>query len=285
MPSINSVKQFKAARAFVRDIGVQRLKHELIAPGFVDPKTYRLTTTMAPRNVFALVGAGHPKFPANKDDNEALKKANPAYAEQFMVARNMPAADTNWNSSAPEHVGNASMSKRHRFMIIKKPSDDVKASVSGLPPAPEDARMTYFWTWFNVLTMGLVDGFKEFNTAFDEDAVKTMEADPELNKKVLMGALKCLETMRDAARAFVEQDRKEQELRGAERKDTWSENIGLFFHCYPHCSVNSTHMHIVDLDFTGPTFDKINYKEKRNLKMEDVIEAVKEEIEAFSNKA
>ena len=69
---------------------------------------------MAPRNVFALVGAGHPKFQANKDDNEALKKANPDYAEQFMVARNMPAADTNWNSSAQEHVGNASMSKRHR---------------------------------------------------------------------------------------------------------------------------------------------------------------------------
>ena len=69
---------------------------------------------MAPVNVFALVGAGHPKFQANKEDNEALKKANPDYAKRFMVARNMPANDTNWNSSATEHVGKASMSKRHR---------------------------------------------------------------------------------------------------------------------------------------------------------------------------
>ena len=44
-------------------------------------------------------------------------------------------------------------------------------------------------------------------------------------------------------------------------------------------------MHIVDLNFTGPTFDQINNNEKRNLKMEDVIQAVKEEIDAFSNKA
>ena len=161
-------------------------------------------------------------------------------------------------------------------MIIKKPTDEKEGDAR---------RMTYFWTWFNVLTMGVVDGFKRFNTAYDEDAVKEKEADPELNKTVLTGALKCLETMRDAAFAFVEQDRKEQEARGEEPEDTWSENIGLFFHCYPHCSVNSTHMHIVDLDFTGPTFDQINYKEKRNLKMEDVIEAVKEEIEAFSNQA
>ncbi len=137
---IDSVQQFKKARAFVRDYSVQRLKHELsapphpeshspspcggvtlaparvpVAPGFVDPKTNRLTTTLAPVNVFALVGAGHPKFQANKDDNEALKKANPAYAEQFMVARNMPANDASWNSDDPAHVGKASMSKRHRY--------------------------------------------------------------------------------------------------------------------------------------------------------------------------
>jgi ankyrin repeat protein len=276
MSRINTVQQFKAARAFVRDIGVQRLKHELIAPGFVDPKTYRLTTTKEPFNVFAMVGAG--KIPANKEDNEALKKANPAYAERFMVARNLPDNDTNWNSSDPAYVGKASMSKRHRFMIIKKPSD-TRETRAGHPPPPEEARMTYFWTWFNVLTMGLVDGFKNFDTAYDEDAVKKMEADPELNKKVLMGALQCLKTMRDAALAFVEQDRKEQELRGAEPEDKWSEKIGLFFHCYPRCSVNSTHMHIVDLDYTGPTFDKINNEEGRNLRMEDVIKAVEEEIE------
>jgi hypothetical protein len=238
---------------------------------------------MAPVNVFALVGAGHhPKFQPNKEDNEALEKANPDYAKRFMVARNIPANDKNWNSSAPEHVGKASMSKRHRFMIIKKPND-VMETRAGHPPAPKDARMTYFWTWFNVLTMGLVDGFKEFDTAYDEDAVRKMEADPELNKKVLMGALQCLKTMRDAAHAFVEQDRKQQDLSGSKLEDKWSEEIGLFFHCYPHCSVNSTHMHIVDLEYTGPTFKKINDEEGRNLRMDDVIEAVEEEIEHFEN--
>ena len=43
-------------------------------------------------------------------------------------------------------------------------------------------------------------------------------------------------------------------------------------------------MHIVDLNYTGPTFDKIS-KEGRNLKMDDVIKAVEDEIEAFSQAA
>ena len=34
---INSVQKFKAARTFVRDIGVQRLKHELSAPPHPEP--------------------------------------------------------------------------------------------------------------------------------------------------------------------------------------------------------------------------------------------------------
>ena len=102
-----------------------------------------------------------------------------------------------------------------------------------------------------------------------------MEADPERNQRTLEEALKCLTMMRAAALAFVEQDREE---------NGWSQDIGLFFHCYPHCSVNSTHMHIVDLNYTGPTFDKIS-KEGRNLKMDDVIKAVEDEIEAFSQAA
>ena len=65
-------------------------------------------------NVFALVGANHPKFPANKEDNEALAKAGADYAERFMVARNMPANDEHWDSNEKEWVGRASMSQRHR---------------------------------------------------------------------------------------------------------------------------------------------------------------------------
>ena len=159
-------------------------------------------------------------------------------------------------------------------MIIKQPHADNDKRPEEV--ATDDARMTYFWTWFNVLTMGLVDALDDNAVDYDEEELTGKEAAPERNQKTLEVALKCLKMMQAAALAFVEQDRKE---------NGWSQKIGLFFHCYPHCSVNSTHMHIVDLDFTGPTFDKINDEEGRNLKVEDVIKAVEEEIKEFSKAA
>ena len=158
-------------------------------------------------------------------------------------------------------------------MIIKKPSEDnqVRPASSGEDPP----RMTYFWTWFNVLTMGLVDVVSEDKLDFDEEEVKRNEADKDLNQKTLAEALECLKTMRAAAYAFVREDR---------ATNGWSEDndIGLFFHCYPHCSVNSTHLHIVDLSTTGPTYDAIK---QRNLKMDFVIEALEEEILLWSSNA
>jgi len=150
-------------------------------------------------------------------------------------------------------------------MIIKKPSADNEVR----PTCGKTPRMTYFWTWFNVLTMGLVDAVKDDAIEFDEDEVKMKEVDPELNQTTLTEALECLKTMRDAAEAFVKQD----------AATGWSENIGLFFHCYPHCSVNSTHLHIVDLATTGPTYKAIG---QRNLKMDFVIQALQEEISSWS---
>merc|ERR1711924_58334 len=78
-------------------------------------------------------------------------------------------------------------------------------------------------------------------------------------------------------------------------------HVGLYFHCYPHCSVNSLHLHIVDEYHTddaewseekntwvdavfgrqvpravysnvGPTFDACRFK---NLHIDKVIEALK----------
>ena len=85
-----------------------------VAPGFVDAKTYRLTTSPPPFNVFAMVGAG--KKPAHKEDNEALAKApgGAGYAERFMIARNLPDNDKHWESNEKQWVGKASMSERHR---------------------------------------------------------------------------------------------------------------------------------------------------------------------------
>ena len=73
--------------------------------------------------------------------------------------------------------------------------------------------------------MGLVDGLPDNAVNYDEGELKSQEADPERNQRTLKEALQCLTMMHDAALAFVEQDREE---------NGWSQNIGLFFHCYPH---------------------------------------------------
>lgn len=45
-------------------------------------------------------------------------------------------------------------------------------------------------------------------------------------------------------------------------------NPGLYLHCYPHNSINMLHIHIVDLDRIGPTFDALAYK---NLSLDECI--------------
>ena len=59
------------------------------------------------------------------------------------------------------------MSERHRFLIIRQlqPPASAPERRSGSPVA---VRMTYFWTWFNVLTMGLDDGEINGGDSFDE---------------------------------------------------------------------------------------------------------------------
>ena len=114
--------------------------------------------------------------------------------------------------------------------------------------------------------MGLVDGLPDNAVNYDEGELKSQEADPERNQRTLKEALQCLTMMHDAALAFVEQDREE---------NGWSQNIGLFFHCYPHVAINSTHLHILDMDRTGPSYEAVK---SRNLKMDFVIQAVEEEI-------
>ncbi len=141
--------------------------------------------------------------------------------------------------------------------------------------------MTYFWTWFNVLTMGLVDVAKEDDVHHDEDAMREAEANIELNLLTLESAQTCLTKMREAAYAFVKQDtksgwslRKMTTATGEQLAD-----VGLFFHCYPHCSVNSLHLHIVDLSETGPTYPVFKHK---NLRMNMVLTALEREIEEFT---
>lgn len=48
-------------------------------------------------------------------------------------------------------------------------------------------------------------------------------------------------------------------------------NVGLYLHCYPHNSINMLHIHIVDLDHVGPSFNTLAYK---NLLLDDTITAL-----------
>ena len=170
-------------------------------------------------------------------------------------------------------------------MIIRKPEEggDVRP---GEEASLEEARMTYFWTWFNVLTMGLVDVAKADAVHHDEEEMRSEEANLDLNIRTLESALACLRTMREAAIAFVKEDAKsgwslrEKETWQKETQETIVElaDIGLFFHCYPHCSVNSLHLHIVDLSKTGPTYEACRFK---NLSMDMVLTALEKEIKEY----
>ena len=172
-------------------------------------------------------------------------------------------------------------------MIIRKPEEggDVRP---GEEEAPEEARMTYFWTWFNVLTMGLVDVAKADAVHHDEEEMRSEEANLELNIRTLESALACLRTMREAAYAFVKEDAKSGTKWSLREKETWQKetqetivelaDIGLYFHCYPLCSVNSLHLHIVDLSETGPSYEACRIK---NLSMDMVLKALEEEIKEF----
>ena len=159
-------------------------------------------------------------------------------------------------------------------MIIRRPEpgNDVRpGEEKGQQP-----RMTYFWTWFNVLTMGLVDVATEGAVHHDEDELRDEEASLKLNMATLKSAKACLKKMREAAYAFVQQDVNS----GWSLRQVGNQlvDIGLFFPCYPHCSVNSLHLHIVDLSATGPTYDACKHK---NLRLDMVLEALEKEINAL----
>lgn len=98
-----------------------------------------------------------------------------------------------------------------------------------------------YWMWFNVLTFGIGGTVEE-----------------------LEDALKMLMRMREASMEYV-----------FSSDEDWSMNIGLFFHVYGHNSVDSLHLHIVDLDATGPTYEVMKYK---NLSLEDVETVLYEEL-------
>jgi len=99
------------------------------------------------------------------------------------------------------------------------------------------------WQWFNALCVGMLHP--------DEGGATVEEAIAEL------------EAMRTAALEFTAYS------------PEWSKNVGLFFHVFGHNSVNSLHLHIIDLDFVGPTFKHFRYK---NCPLDSIIKVLKEEV-------
>ncbi|CAK9018393.1 unnamed protein product [Durusdinium trenchii] len=107
-------------------------------------------------------------------------------------------------------------------------------------------RRNLHWRWFNALVFGMLDE----NDMVYPHGQCCREAVAELNM------------MKDAALAWVA---------GVRSEEGWSENVGLFFHCYGHNSVNSLHLHVIDMDYIGPSFHSQEFK---NLPLEEVLKDV-----------
>ena len=97
------------------------------------------------------------------------------------------------------------------------------------------------WWWFNVLVFGMRDA------------------------EQLARAIALLEEMEAAARHYVSS------------AGGWSDNVGLYFHCYGYNSVHSLHMHIVDLDAANETCDEMRHK---NLPHAEVLAVLRAEQSA-----
>lgn len=103
------------------------------------------------------------------------------------------------------------------------------------------------WQWFNVLGFGLL---------------------PESKGGAGLGrSIALVEVMKAAA------------LRYTSVCPGWSDRVGLFFHVFGHNSVNSLHLHILDMAELGPTFWHYEYK---NCPLDVVLKVLKEEASANS---
>jgi len=126
---------FFGMRERVRAYGFQKVRSELVDSGFVDPATGCLTLGMQPFNIYARIAAGvQPQLEMAQEQAKLGK-----FQHRFMVACNSPEGNEKWDSIDPAWLGKVSMSKRHRYLLLKN----------------------QHWEWFNVLTFGLVTGVQE----------------------------------------------------------------------------------------------------------------------------
>ena len=92
------------------------------------------------------------------------------------------------------------------------------------------------WEWFNILIFGLNDNLGE--------------------------AITILKEMKEVSEKYA-------------RNHNWSNNLGLFFHVYPLNSVQSLHLHMVDMDNLGTSYYNSIYK---NLSLYIVLKVLEKEL-------
>ena len=96
---------------------------------------------------------------------------------------------------------------------------------------------TLVWMYFNVLVMGLG------------------------SKHELKECIQLLNEMKKVAQHVA--------------KEAGIRNVGLFVHCYPHNSVQSLHIHMLDMDNVGHWYNQYSYK---NMSLDDVILVFEKEL-------
>jgi len=219
VPVLRDAAGYREARRLLKHElgGSDTLLEELKRAGFVGTEDYQLTTGVAPFNVFARIVGGKMTQPGLELEQTFLGD----YQEKFMICGNRPENDEHWDSQSPEWVGKASMSHRHKFLLLKD----------------------LHWQWFNCLVLGMIPAEKKGVT------IRT--------------AIATLELMKAAALTYCA------------NKGGWSKQVGLFFHCFGHNSVNSLHLHVLDMSELGPTFWKL---ESKNVPLDAVLRVLQEEV-------
>lgn len=102
------------------------------------------------------------------------------------------------------------------------------------------------WQWFNCLVFGMVPS--------------------AMGGGDIVEAVAEVEAMKAAALTFTA------------NVGDWSDDVGLYFHVFGHNSVNSLHLHILDLRDAGPTFQHYQYK---NCPLDAVLAVLKEELRRY----
>eukprot|EP00928_Gymnodinium_smaydae_P003600 TRINITY_DN11280_c0_g2_i1.p1 TRINITY_DN11280_c0_g2~~TRINITY_DN11280_c0_g2_i1.p1 ORF type:complete len:849 (-),score=111.59 TRINITY_DN11280_c0_g2_i1:212-2758(-) len=129
VPTLNDAGGYREVRRLLQEElgGSAAMYDELCRSGWVDDISGNLNLK---GNIFAQLAAGKIVQEDMKREQKYLGK----YEERFLVCRNTPEADSNWDSISDEWVGRASMARRHRFLTTKN----------------------LHWQWFNAIVFGLV---------------------------------------------------------------------------------------------------------------------------------